>query len=134
MDVVENIFRLANTLLETDTARRIDIFRRYKIEPLCLHWATCTDGHQEEIYIPAAKLWNKLHREVLQVNAKLKKEATDFLVGSESISSSDAKLTLETLTRNFDSFRQKLIEPEEDPSAIAEDGTEENVVSVPPVI
>jgi hypothetical protein len=81
MNVVENIFRLANTLLETDTARRTDIFRRYKIEPLCLHWAVCTDGHQEEINIPAAKLWSKLNREILQVNAELKKEATDFLVG-----------------------------------------------------
>jgi hypothetical protein len=80
MDVVENIFRLANALLETDTARRTDIFRRYKIEPLCLHWAACTDGHQEEINIPAAKLWRKLDREMLQVNAELKKEAMDFLV------------------------------------------------------
>jgi hypothetical protein len=80
-NVVENVFRLANTLLETDTARRIDIFRRYKIEPLCLHWATCTDGHQEEINIPAAKLWSKLNREILRVNARLKEDAMGFLRG-----------------------------------------------------
>lgn len=79
-DVIENIFRLAATLLETDTARRIDIFRRYKIEPLCLHWAACTDGHQEEINIPAAKLWTKLNRKVLQVTPQLKVKAMDFLV------------------------------------------------------
>lgn len=81
MDVVEDIFRLANTLLKTDTARRTDIFRRYKIETLCLYWATCTDGHQEEINIPAAKLWTELNLEVLQVNARVKEEAMGFLLG-----------------------------------------------------
>lgn len=80
-DVIENIFRLAVTLLETDAAGRIDNFRKYKIETLCLYWATCTDGHQEEINIPAAKLWTELNLEVLQVNAKVKEEAMGFLLG-----------------------------------------------------
>jgi hypothetical protein len=80
VEIVENIFRLSNILLLTDTTARIEIFRSYAIEPLCLHWATSTDSQQEEINIPAAKLWSKLNREELTVDATLQKEAMEFLV------------------------------------------------------
>lgn len=48
--------------------------------------------------------------------------------------SSDTEPTPETLTTDLGSFRQKPIEPDEDPSGNAEVETEENVVSVPSVI
>ena len=78
-DIVEKVFRLFNLLLETNTAERIEIVRRYKIEPLCLHWAVCTDGHQEQINLPAARLWCKLNRESFKVDDELLKDCWAFL-------------------------------------------------------
>lgn len=50
------------------------------------------------------------------------------------MTSSDTEPTPETLTSDLDSFRQKPIEPDEDPSENAEVETEEDVVSLPSVI